>query len=196
MAVFAAIPMALVDIISYVVEYTGAAIGFQILGISPKVSVPFIFIAHVGRHRPPRGIHVLHLRCLQSEIHPRIRRSSHSHALDGGCLIHLGRCNRGRFPHRRRELLTEFFLLYQNPDRTIRIFPSPLISTFIRLYCDLARTPDACKFLCTLRFIFPFIEKNLRKINLGECGNQLVVPFLGNLLVRRKLVYEIFPRQE
>ncbi len=47
MAVFAAIPMALVDIISYVVEYTGAAIGFQILGVSPKISVPLIFIAHV-----------------------------------------------------------------------------------------------------------------------------------------------------
>lgn len=47
MAVFAAIPMALVDIISYVVEYTGAAIGFQMIGVSPSVSVPFIFIAHV-----------------------------------------------------------------------------------------------------------------------------------------------------
>ncbi len=46
-AIFAAVPMALVDIISYVVEYTGAAIGFQMIGISPGVSVPFIFIAHV-----------------------------------------------------------------------------------------------------------------------------------------------------
>ncbi len=46
-AIFAAVPMALVDIISYVVEYTGAAIGFQIIGISPQVSVPFIFIAHI-----------------------------------------------------------------------------------------------------------------------------------------------------
>ena len=46
-AVFAAVPMALVDIISYVVEYTGAAIGFQILGVSPQISVPIIFIAHV-----------------------------------------------------------------------------------------------------------------------------------------------------
>src|SRR5271157_2773802 len=32
-AVLAAVPMALVDMISYVVEYTGIAIGFQILGI-------------------------------------------------------------------------------------------------------------------------------------------------------------------
>ncbi len=45
--ILAAVPMALVDIISYVVEYTGAAIGFQIIGISPQVSVPFIFIAHI-----------------------------------------------------------------------------------------------------------------------------------------------------
>ena len=46
-AIFAAVPMALVDVISYVIEYTGAAIGFQILGISPQVSVPIIFIAHI-----------------------------------------------------------------------------------------------------------------------------------------------------
>jgi Mn2+/Fe2+ NRAMP family transporter len=46
-AIWVAVPMALVDIISYVVEYTGAAIGFQILGISPQVSVPIIFIAHI-----------------------------------------------------------------------------------------------------------------------------------------------------
>ena len=46
-AVLAAVPMALVDIISYVVEYTGAAIGFEILGIPPQISVPIIFIAHV-----------------------------------------------------------------------------------------------------------------------------------------------------
>ncbi len=46
-AALAAVPMALVDIISYVVEYTGAAIGFQILGIPPLISVPLIFIAHI-----------------------------------------------------------------------------------------------------------------------------------------------------
>ena len=39
--------MALVDIISYIVEYTGIAIGFQIFGISPRVSVPLVFIAHI-----------------------------------------------------------------------------------------------------------------------------------------------------
>jgi Mn2+/Fe2+ NRAMP family transporter len=46
-AILAAVPMALVDIISYVVEYTGAAIGFQIIGINPQVSVPLIFVAHI-----------------------------------------------------------------------------------------------------------------------------------------------------
>jgi manganese transport protein len=46
-AVLAAVPMALVDILSYVVEYTGAAIGFQILGIPPQISVPLVFVAHV-----------------------------------------------------------------------------------------------------------------------------------------------------
>lgn len=46
-AILAAVPMALVDIISYIVEYTGAAIGFQILGIPPRLSVPVVFIAHI-----------------------------------------------------------------------------------------------------------------------------------------------------
>ena len=45
-AVLAAIPMALVDIISYIVEYTGIAIGFEIFGISPRISIPLVFIAH------------------------------------------------------------------------------------------------------------------------------------------------------
>jgi len=46
-AVFAAIPMALVDIISYIVEYTGIAVGFQMMGVSPWFSVPIAFIAHL-----------------------------------------------------------------------------------------------------------------------------------------------------
>ncbi len=46
-AVLAAIPMALVDIISYVVEYTGIAVGFQMMGVSPWISVPIAFLAHV-----------------------------------------------------------------------------------------------------------------------------------------------------
>ena len=46
-AVLAAVPMALVDVISYVVEYTGIAIGFEMFGISPLISVPLVFIAHL-----------------------------------------------------------------------------------------------------------------------------------------------------
>ena len=46
-AVLAAVPMALVDMISYVVEYTGIAIGFQILGVSPRISVPAVFLTHL-----------------------------------------------------------------------------------------------------------------------------------------------------
>ncbi len=46
-AMLAAIPMALVDIISYVVEYTGIAVGFQMMGVSPWISVPVAFIAHL-----------------------------------------------------------------------------------------------------------------------------------------------------
>lgn len=46
-AVISAIPMALVDILSYIVEYTGIAVGFEMMGISPWISVPIAFIAHL-----------------------------------------------------------------------------------------------------------------------------------------------------
>jgi len=46
-AIFAAIPMALVDILSYIVEYTGIAVGFEMMGVSPIISVPIAFIAHL-----------------------------------------------------------------------------------------------------------------------------------------------------
>ena len=46
-AALAAVPMALVDIISYIVEYTGIAVGFQMMGVSPWISVPVAFLAHV-----------------------------------------------------------------------------------------------------------------------------------------------------
>ena len=45
-ALLAAIPMASVDIISYIVEYTGIAVGFQMMGVSPWISVPVAFLAH------------------------------------------------------------------------------------------------------------------------------------------------------
>jgi Mn2+/Fe2+ NRAMP family transporter len=46
-AITASVPMALVDVISYMVEYTGIAIGFEIFGISPFISVPIVFLAHI-----------------------------------------------------------------------------------------------------------------------------------------------------
>jgi len=46
-AVLCAVPMALVDIISYIVEYTGIAVGFQMMGVAPWISVPIAFLAHV-----------------------------------------------------------------------------------------------------------------------------------------------------
>ena len=46
-AILAAVPMALVDVISYVVEYTGVAIGFQMLGVPSTISVPVVFLAHL-----------------------------------------------------------------------------------------------------------------------------------------------------
>ena len=46
-ALFSAVPMALVDVVSYVVEYTGVAVGFEMLGVPPKISVPAAFLAHL-----------------------------------------------------------------------------------------------------------------------------------------------------
>ena len=40
-AVLAAIPMALVDIISYIIEYTGIAVGFQMVGVRHLHSCKF-----------------------------------------------------------------------------------------------------------------------------------------------------------
>jgi NRAMP (natural resistance-associated macrophage protein)-like metal ion transporter len=45
-AVLCAIPMALVDIISYAIEYTGIAVGFQMLGVSVWISVPIAFLTY------------------------------------------------------------------------------------------------------------------------------------------------------
>lgn len=41
-----AIPMAATDFLSYIAEYAGIAIGFSILGVSPAISLPVIFIIH------------------------------------------------------------------------------------------------------------------------------------------------------
>jgi Mn2+/Fe2+ NRAMP family transporter len=46
-ALLASLPMATVDIISYVAEYTGIAIGMRLVGIPPLVSMPIAYIAHI-----------------------------------------------------------------------------------------------------------------------------------------------------
>jgi Mn2+/Fe2+ NRAMP family transporter len=47
MSVLASVPMALVDIISYITEYSGIAIAGEILGIAPYISVVIAFMIHI-----------------------------------------------------------------------------------------------------------------------------------------------------
>lgn len=46
-ALFAALPMALTDILTYVAEYLGIAIGLGILGVPPVLSVLLAYVVHV-----------------------------------------------------------------------------------------------------------------------------------------------------
>ena len=55
-AVLASLPMALVDVVSYVAEYTGIAVGLGLLGIPPTVSMPVAYVAHVGIIRLKRFV--------------------------------------------------------------------------------------------------------------------------------------------
>jgi NRAMP (natural resistance-associated macrophage protein)-like metal ion transporter len=41
------IPMACTDILSYVVEFTGIAIGFQLLGVAPILSLPLVYLVYL-----------------------------------------------------------------------------------------------------------------------------------------------------
>jgi Mn2+/Fe2+ NRAMP family transporter len=47
-AVIASVPMATVDIVSYVAEYTGIAIGMAIVGVPPIVSMPIVFAVQMA----------------------------------------------------------------------------------------------------------------------------------------------------
>ncbi len=47
-AVLASFPMAAVDVVSYVAEYTGIAIGMSLVGVPPIVSMPVAYAAHVS----------------------------------------------------------------------------------------------------------------------------------------------------
>ena len=42
----ASVPMAVTDILSYIAEYAGIAIGFALLGISPIISIPVVYVIH------------------------------------------------------------------------------------------------------------------------------------------------------
>jgi len=46
-ALLASLPMAVVDIVSYVAEYTGIAIGMALVGVPPYVSMPIAYGAHI-----------------------------------------------------------------------------------------------------------------------------------------------------
>jgi len=47
-AVLASVPMALTDMLTYAAEYMGIAIGMQIIGIPPYVSIPAAFLIHLA----------------------------------------------------------------------------------------------------------------------------------------------------
>ena len=46
-AVLASLPMATVDVVSYVAEYAGIAIGMSLVGVPPFVSMPIAYAAHI-----------------------------------------------------------------------------------------------------------------------------------------------------
>ena len=46
-ALLASVPMACTDVLSYVAEFTGIAIGFQLLGVAPILSLPAIYVAYL-----------------------------------------------------------------------------------------------------------------------------------------------------
>ncbi len=46
LSAISSVPMAATDFISYIAEYAGIAIGFSIIGISPLISLPIVFVVH------------------------------------------------------------------------------------------------------------------------------------------------------
>jgi manganese transport protein len=47
-ALLTSVPMACTDILSYVAEFTGIAIGFQLLGVAPILSLPVVYVAYLA----------------------------------------------------------------------------------------------------------------------------------------------------
>jgi manganese transport protein len=46
-AILASVPMALVSVVSYIAEYAGIAVGMELIGVPPIVSVPIAYAAYV-----------------------------------------------------------------------------------------------------------------------------------------------------
>ena len=46
-ALLTSVPMACTDVLSYVAEFTGIAIGFQILGVPPLISLPIVYVLYL-----------------------------------------------------------------------------------------------------------------------------------------------------
>jgi manganese transport protein len=47
-ALLASLPMATIDVVSYVAEYAGIAIGMELVGVPPTISMPIAYAAHVA----------------------------------------------------------------------------------------------------------------------------------------------------
>ncbi len=57
-AVMAAVPMATVDVVSYVAEYTGIAVGMGLVGVPPVVSMPLAYVAHIAVIRRRKSVSI------------------------------------------------------------------------------------------------------------------------------------------
>ena len=47
-AAVASLPMAVVSVVSYIAEYAGIAVGMELIGVPPIVSVPLAYVAYIG----------------------------------------------------------------------------------------------------------------------------------------------------
>jgi len=47
-AAVASLPMAVVSVVSYIAEYAGIAVGMELIGVPPFISVPVAYVAYVG----------------------------------------------------------------------------------------------------------------------------------------------------
>lgn len=55
-ALLASLPMAVVDVVSYVAEYAGIAVGMELVGVSPVISMPAAYVLHIAIIRKRRYV--------------------------------------------------------------------------------------------------------------------------------------------